>query len=130
MKVSIDDVIANINEALAEANDPSVDVDNTIRGVQANQLPPDVDQMEDDLFEKMLINFKRLNGAEPSEEIVDCIRFIARAEAVRRHVYRKLALTRLDEFLDSSRFFSCSVCNISMSCFFSALSLMRLSIGT
>ena len=76
MKVSIDDVIANINEALAEANDPSVDVDNTIRGVQANQLPPDVDQMEDDLFEKMLINFKRLNGAEPSEEIVDCIRFI------------------------------------------------------
>ena len=52
MKVSIDDVIANINEALAEANDPSVDVDNTIRGVQANQLPPDVDQMEDDLFER------------------------------------------------------------------------------
>ena len=111
MKVSIDDVIAKINEALEESGEPPVEVDDdTIQGVQRDQLPPYVAEMEEDLFEKMFENFKQLNGSEPSAEIVECIRFLAKAESVRRHTYRKLAMARLDEFLedDSDRIFSVS----------------------
>lgn len=101
-KVSIDDVISKINKVLDESGVLPVEVyADKLQGVQADQLPPYVADIEEDLFEKMCDNFKRLNGTEPSDEIVSCIRFIAQAEAVRRHVYRKLAMQRLDEFLDS-----------------------------
>lgn len=71
---------------------------NTIQGVQADQLPPYVAEMEADLFENMLANYKCLNGVEPSGVIVDCIQFLARAEVVRRYTYRKLQMARLDEY--------------------------------
>ena len=101
MKVSIDDVIAKINEVLEESGEPPIEADDgTIQGVQRDQLPPSVAEMEEDLFEKMFENFKQLNGSEPSTEIVECIRFLAKAESIRRHTYRKLAMARLDEFLE------------------------------
>lgn len=41
MKKSIDDVIAQINEALAESGEPPVEITtDEIRGVQTDQLPP------------------------------------------------------------------------------------------
>ena len=95
MKMSIDDVIAKINEALEESGEPLVEVDDdTIQGVQRDQLPPYVAEMEEDLFEKMFENFKQLNGSEPSDDTVECIRFLAKAESVRRHTYRKLAMEK------------------------------------
>lgn len=105
MKVSVDEVISNINEALAEADKPLKEIDKPeIQGVVADQLPPDVAKMEADLFEKMYDNFIHLNGNEPEPEIVDCIQFLAKAEAVRRHTYRKLAMRRLDDYLDSQAY--------------------------
>ena len=102
MKMSIDDVIAKINEALAESGAPPVEVDpNEIRGVQTDQLPPYVAEMEAQLFEQVLDGFIKLHGAEPTPETLEAIRFIARAEAVRRHTYRKLAMAKLDEFVDN-----------------------------
>lgn len=50
----------------------------------------------------MVDNLTRFNDPEPSAEVVDCVWFIARAETVHRHIYRKLALARLDEFLDGA----------------------------
>ena len=111
MKKSIDEVIEKINEALAESGEPPVEVDDdTIQGVQRDQLPPYVAEMEENLFEEMMVNFERLNGSKPSTEIVECIRFLAKAESIRLHTYRKLAMARLDEFLedDSDRIFSVS----------------------
>ena len=89
MKKSIDDVIAKINEVLSESGEPPVEVDpNEIRGVQTDQLPPYVAEMEAQLFEDMLEGFIKLH-------------FIARAEAVRRHTYRKLAFAELDKFIEN-----------------------------
>ena len=69
MKMSIDDVIAKINKTLEESGEPPVEVDDdTIQGVPADQLPPDIAEMEEDLFEKMFENFKRLDGSEPSTD--------------------------------------------------------------
>ena len=102
-EVSIDEVIANINAALAEAGEPPVEKsDDAIHGIPTDQLPPYVAEMEQDLFDKMVNNFGQVSGLELTDDTIECIRFIARAEAVRRHVYRKLALSRLDEFLDGS----------------------------
>ncbi len=102
MKLSIDDVITKINDALAESGEPSVEITaDQIREVQTDQLPPSVAEMEDQLFEQMLDGFTKLHGSEPSSETLEAIRFIARAEAVRRHTYRKLAMAKLDEFIDN-----------------------------
>ena len=52
MKISIEEVIDKINEALKESGEPPVEVDDdTIQGVQRDQLPPYVAEMEEDLFE-------------------------------------------------------------------------------
>ena len=102
MKMSIEDVIAKINEALAESGAPPVEVDqNAIQGVQTDQLPPYVAEMEEQLFEQMLDGFIKLHGAEPTPETLEAIRFIARAEAVRRHTYRKLAFAELDKYIEN-----------------------------
>ena len=102
--VSIDDVIVKINDALADAGESPVKTDDDkIHGIPTDQLPPYVAEIEEDLFQKLMGNFGRLNGLEPTDDTIQCIRFIARAEAVRRHIYRKLALSRLDEFLDESQ---------------------------
>ena len=101
MKMSIDDVIAKINEALEKMGEPPVEVDDdTIQGVQRDQLPPYVAEMEEKLFNNMLDEFSKRYGSEPSPDVIDCIRFLAKAESVRRHTYRKLAMARLDEFLE------------------------------
>ena len=101
MKMSIDDVIAKINEALEKVGEPPVEVDDdTIQGVQRDQLPPYVAEMEEKLFNNMLDEFSKRYGSEPSPDVIDCIRFLAKAESVRRHTYRKLAMARLDEFLE------------------------------
>ncbi len=93
MKKSIEEVINQIKKVLSESGDILVNLDtDKIQGVKTDQLPPDVAQMEADLFEEMLINFKELHGAEPTPETINAIRFIARAEAARRHTYRKLAV--------------------------------------
>ncbi|MDE0084751.1 MAG: hypothetical protein OXU23_03500 [Candidatus Poribacteria bacterium] len=102
MKLSIDDVITKINDALAESGEPPVEITtDEIRGVQTDQLPPSVAEMEDQLFEQMLDGFTKLHGSEPNPETLEAIRFIARAEAVRRHTYRKLAFAKLDEFIEN-----------------------------
>ena len=111
MKISIEEVIDKINEALEESGEPPVEVDDdTIQGVQRDQLPPYVAEMEEKLFNNMLDEFSKKYGSEPSPDVIDCIRFLAKAESVRRHTYRKLAMARLDEFLedDSDRIFSVS----------------------
>ena len=111
MKVSIDDVIAKINEAFEESGELPVEVDDdTIQGVQRDQLPPYVAEIEEKLFNNMLDEFSKRYGSEPSPDVIDCIRFLAKAESVRLHTYRKLAMARLDEFLedDSDRIFSVS----------------------
>ena len=96
MKLSIDDVITKINVALAESGEPPVEINtDEIRGVQTDQLPPYVAEMEDQLFEEMLAGFIKLHGSNPDPDTVDAIRFIAKAEAVRRHTYRKLALAKV-----------------------------------
>ncbi len=99
-KQSIDDVIAKITEVLAESGELPENVDtDAIRGVQADQLPPYVAEIEDELYETMLTSFEQLHGSVASPEVIDAIRFIARAEAVRRYTYRKLAFDKLDEYL-------------------------------
>ena len=67
--------------------------------MQANQLPPYVAEIEDELYETMLTSFEQLHGSVAPPEVIDAIQFIARAEAVRRYTYRKLAFTKLDEYL-------------------------------
>lgn len=57
--------------------------------------------MEEQLFEEMLDGFTKLHGSEPTPDTLEAIRFIARAEAVRRHTYRKLAFAKLDEFIEN-----------------------------
>ena len=100
--VTIEEVIETINKALAENEEPTEELqDENIHGIPTDQLPPYVAEIENDLFQNMINNYGRLNGIEPTDDTIECIRFIARAEAVRRHLHRKLALTRLDEFLDS-----------------------------
>ena len=102
--VTIEEVIEKINKALAENEEPPVEPpDENIHGTPTDQLPPYVAEIENDLFQKMMDNYGRLNDIEPTDDTIECIRFIARAEAVRRHVYRKLALSRLDEFLNNSQ---------------------------
>ena len=102
--VSIEEVIEKINAALAENEQTLVEPPNEIiQGTPTDQLPPYVAEIENDLFHKMIDNFGRLNGTEPTDDTIQCIRYIARAEAVRRHIYRKLALSRLDEFLENSQ---------------------------
>lgn len=102
--VTIEEVIEKINKALAENEEPPVPPQNdNIHGTPTDQLPPYVAEIENDLFQKMINNFGRLNGTQPTEDTIQCIRYIARSEAVRRHLYRKLALSRLDEFLDNSQ---------------------------
>lgn len=101
--VTIEEVIEKINNALAENEEPPVEPpDETIQGTLTDQLPPYVAEIENDLFQKMINNYGRLNGIEPTDDTIQCIRYIARAEAVRRHLHRKLALQRLDEFLQNS----------------------------
>lgn len=102
--VTIEEVIEKINKALAENEEQPVEPPNEIiNGTLTDQLPPYVAEIENDLFQKMINNFGRLNGTQPTEDTIQCIRYIARAEAVRRHVYRKLAMARLDEFLENSQ---------------------------
>lgn len=102
--VTIEEVIAKINAALDENEQPPVVPPNeNIHGTPTDQLPPYVAEIENDLFQKMINNFGRLNDIEPTDDTIQCIRFIARAEAVRRHLYRKRTLSRLDEFLDNSQ---------------------------
>lgn len=107
--VTIEEVIEKINAALAENEKPpnkkpTVEPPKeNIHGTPTDQLPPYVAEIEADLFQKMINNYGRLNGTEPTDDTIQCIRFIARAEAIRRHVYRKLALARLDEFLQNSQ---------------------------
>lgn len=50
----------------------------------------------------MLASLEQLHKAKASSEIVKAIRFITRAKAVRQHTYRKLAFSKLDEFLENS----------------------------
>lgn len=102
--VTIEEIIETINKALAENEKPSeLPQDENIHGIPTDQLPPYVAEIENDLFQKMINNYGRLNGIEPTDDTIQCIRYIARAEAVRRHLHRKLALARLDEFLDNSQ---------------------------
>ena len=102
--VTIEEVIEKINEALAENEEtPALPQDDNIHGISTDQLPPYVAEIENDLFQKLIDNYGRLNGLDPTEETIACIRFLARAEAVRRHLYQKLALSRLDEYLDDSQ---------------------------
>ena len=111
MKISIEGVIDKINQELTEANKLPTETDtDKIRGVLTDQLPPYVAEMEEKLFNNMLDEFSKRYGSEPSPDVIDCIRFLAKAESVRRHTYRKLAMARLDEFLedDSDRIFSVS----------------------
>ena len=101
MKRSIEDVIATINEALAESGETPVEVDpKEIQGVPTDQLPPYVAEIEEKLFDNMLDEFSKRHGSEPSSDVIYCIRFIAKAEAVRIHTYRKLAMSRLNEYLE------------------------------
>ena len=101
--VTIEEVIEKINNALAENEEPpTVPQDENIHGTPTDQLPPYVAEIENKLFHMMVNNYGRLNGIEPTDETIECIRYIARAEAVRRHLHRKLALQRLDEFLADS----------------------------
>ena len=100
--ITIEEVIEKINTALAENEEPPVEPPNeNIHGTLTDELPPYVAEIENDLFQKMINNFGRLHGTEPTDDTIQCIRYIARAEAVRRHVYRKLAMSRLDEFLEN-----------------------------
>ena len=102
--VSIEEVIEKINTALAENEEQPIEPPNeNIHGTLTDQLPPYVAEIENDLFQKMISNFGRLNGTEPTPDTIQCIRYIARAEAVRRHLYQKLAMSRLDEFLENSQ---------------------------
>lgn len=102
--VTIEEVIEKINTALAENEQPTVEPPTEIiNGTLTDQLPPYVAEIENDLFQKMINNFGRLNGTQPTDDTIQCIRYIARAEAVRRHVYQKLAMSRLDEFLENSQ---------------------------
>lgn len=101
--VTIEEVIETINNALTEnEKTPTEPKHKTIHGTPTDQLPPYVAEIENKLFHIMVNNYGRLNGIEPTDETIECIRYIARAEAVRRHLYRKLAMTRLDEFLADS----------------------------
>lgn len=102
--VTIEEVIEKINKALAENEElPTLPPNDNIHAIPTDQLPPDVAEIENDLYQKMIDNYGRLNGIEPTDDSIGCIRYIARAEAVRRHLYRKLALSRLDEFIDNSQ---------------------------
>lgn len=102
--VTIEEVIETINAALAENEEQHTQTPNeVIHGTLTDQLPPYVAEIENDLFQKMINNFGRLNGTHPTDDTIQCIRYIARAEAVRRHVYRKLAMSQLDEFLENSQ---------------------------
>lgn len=100
--ITIEEVIEKINAALAENEEQPVETPKEIiHGTLTDQLPPYVAEIENDLFEKMINNFGGLNGTQPTDDTIQCIRYIARAEAVRRHLYQKLALSRLDEFLQN-----------------------------
>ena len=102
MKISIDELIANINDALVESGETPLAVDSDkLKAIPTNLLPPYVAEIEEKLFSDMLTEYEERQGeAEPS--IVECIRFIARAESVRIHTYRKLTLAKLDEYLENS----------------------------
>ena len=57
--------------------------------------------MEEQLFEGMLDGFIKLHGSDPSPDVLEAIRFIARAEAVRQHTYHKLVFAELDKFIEN-----------------------------
>lgn len=103
--VTIEEVIETIEKALAENEEtpseeqPKKPEDETTLGTPTDQLPPQVAEAEQVLFQNMINNFGRLNGIQPSEDSINCIRYLARTEAVRRHMHRNRALARLDEFL-------------------------------
>lgn len=102
--VTIEEVIEKINTALAENEEQPIEPPNEIiNGALTDQLPPYVAEIENDLFQEMINDYGSLNGTEPTEDTIQCIRYIARAEAVRQHIYRKLAMYRLDEFLENSQ---------------------------
>lgn len=102
MKISVDELIAKINDALVENGETPLAVDSDkLKAIPANQLPPYVAEIEEKLFSDMLTEYENRQGkAEPS--IVECIRFIAKAESIRIHTYRKLAFAKLDEYLENS----------------------------
>ena len=102
MKKSIEDVILEIQGVLKESSNIPENFNTEIRGVQTDQLPPYVEEWENELFEKMFVGFEKIHGSAPSPETEKCIRFIARAESVRMYNYRKLAMSRLDEYFDNS----------------------------
>lgn len=103
MKIPVDEIIAKINKVLEESGEPTVEVaSDVIKAIPANQLPPYVAEIEEKLFEKMLVNFEKLHGSTATPEIIEAIQFIARAEAVRLHVYKKLTFGKLEEYLENS----------------------------
>ena len=68
-KVSIDEVITQINNVLDESGVPPVENrSEKVKSVQTDQLPAYVAEIEEDLFEKMCDNFVRLNRSEPTPE--------------------------------------------------------------
>ncbi len=81
MSVSIDEVMAQINEVRTKSGETAVGgTSDEIKAIPANQLPPYVSEMEHDIYEKMLANLEQLHGLEASPETIDAIRFNARAK--------------------------------------------------
>ena len=102
MEISIDELIAKINDVLVESGEAPLAVESDkLKAIPTNQLPPYVAEIEEKIFSDIRSEYEKHRGkAEPS--IVKCIRFIAKAESIRIHTYRKLAFAKLDEYLENS----------------------------
>lgn len=102
MKKSIDEVIEEIEGVLGESVEtPTEAVINEMSAVVADQLPPDVAELEAQFYTNMMDAFEKLHGSKASPGVKAAIQYLARCEAVRRHAYRKLAFTALDEFIEN-----------------------------
>ena len=68
MKKSIEDVILKIQGVLKESSNFPENFNTEKRGVHTDQLPPYVEEWENELFEKMLVGFEKMHGSAPSPE--------------------------------------------------------------